>query len=432
MKCRILIRAFTARRDVMALKLLQAQLENSDCEVIVASIRQFETALKFWRPDAVIINVPGLACHIKEIDPECQVIYLPGEGAEVGENTIAHFWRKNPEQFFAKDLVLLWGGETLEICKSMLKRWDLSKLKVVGNPKLDMVHFIPKAKNGEKRKIVGFAGRFSTINHHEGIPVIRALLPEREAASRFTFAGMYGFYTMLQAIKVVLENTDLNVSIRPHPNESVDNYYDFVIPHFGEQYKERLEIDASLCIVHWLNKINVMVAPTSTSLYEATLMNIPVISLDKLSPAYDLNRSEAPNSAYIQDSMTMPSTYEDLSDLIIHSENIKVEATSELKDYLHDYHLWPRKRAATALASNEIISYLSSVKSRRMAISKSIIQLWDSYAFYRLMKKNRLHWNFNYHESMYSTPKYFNIILKNIQDAEKKHSKQDIKNNNQK
>ena len=61
---RILIRAFTARRDVMHSMILAKLLEKDDNQVIVASIRQFEFAVKFWKPHAIIFNVQGLSKYL--------------------------------------------------------------------------------------------------------------------------------------------------------------------------------------------------------------------------------------------------------------------------------------------------------------------------------------------------------------------------------
>ena len=82
---RILIRAFTARRDVMHSMILARLLENDGNEVIVSSIRQFEFAVKFWKPHAIIFNIQGLSEYLKRISPDSVRILVPGEGGEFGK-----------------------------------------------------------------------------------------------------------------------------------------------------------------------------------------------------------------------------------------------------------------------------------------------------------------------------------------------------------
>ena len=46
----------------------------------------------------------------------------------------------------------------------------------------------------------------------------------------------------MKIIEQILINTELKISIRPHPLESVDSYYEYVIPEFEKDFKNRIEI----------------------------------------------------------------------------------------------------------------------------------------------------------------------------------------------
>ena len=92
---RILIRAFTARRDVMHSMILARLLENDGNEVIVSSIRQFEFAVKFWKPHAIIFNIQGLSEYlliisVKETWPE-----RPAVMVKIYLNIRINFFHKN-------------------------------------------------------------------------------------------------------------------------------------------------------------------------------------------------------------------------------------------------------------------------------------------------------------------------------------------------
>ncbi len=51
---RIVIRAFTLRRDIAAALLLARLLERAGCHVIVASSRDFLRTIRYWSPAAVL------------------------------------------------------------------------------------------------------------------------------------------------------------------------------------------------------------------------------------------------------------------------------------------------------------------------------------------------------------------------------------------
>ena len=68
-------------------------------KVIVSSLRQFETAIKLWKPHAVIVNVQGVSVRVKELMKDTFVILVPGEGGEIGTNSIAQIWKTLPSEF---------------------------------------------------------------------------------------------------------------------------------------------------------------------------------------------------------------------------------------------------------------------------------------------------------------------------------------------
>ena len=96
---RILIRAFTARRDVAQSLLLKSILETMGCQVIVASLRQFETVIKLWKPHAVIINVQSVSVRVKKLMKDTFVILVPAEGGETGKFSIAQIWKTLSSEF---------------------------------------------------------------------------------------------------------------------------------------------------------------------------------------------------------------------------------------------------------------------------------------------------------------------------------------------
>ena len=415
MKYRILIRAFTARRDVMYFQIIAKLLEKKNCDVIISSLRSFDFFIKFWKPHAIIFNTQGDSLSLKKKSPSSKIIFIPGEGAELYENSIASLWNKlGMDHYNSVDLTFLWSKYSLDECKKKIKIFDEKKFCVSGNPKLDIVQFNRPIKKKNKIKTIGISCRYSTINHHEGVPVVRTLLPNREIATNFTFASMFSFHTMMLIIEKLLKTTDLEINIRPHPNEAADTYLNYVIPYF-KNYKKRIKINSSICIVDWFKEIDVMLSPTTTSIYEATLLNIPIVSIEKLSPSVIYSAKESEQSKEFIDSLTSPKSVESLVNLLIKNFKIKTSSNTVIMNQLKKLHLWPRKQSACLIIANEISNLLKRNKMKSsFFIPKRILLFIDKIKFKRAMKINPLHWNFNYSETYYKLPKDFDYIINSI------------------
>ena len=110
MKYRVLIRAFTARRDVTCMMVLEKYLLQSDCVVKISSQREFLMFTKLWKPHLIVLNTVGLSEKIKKLSNKSAIVYIPGEGSEVGNKSDAYFWKNNPAHLKSLDLALLWGN----------------------------------------------------------------------------------------------------------------------------------------------------------------------------------------------------------------------------------------------------------------------------------------------------------------------------------
>ena len=415
-KFRIVIRAFTARRDVAHSLLLKEILEKMGHRVIVASLRQFETAIKLWRPHAVIINVQGVSARIKELMEKTKVILVPGEGAEVAENSIAQIWKSLPLKFLkSTDLTFFWNKESLNECKKFFPFLKEENLIISGNPKFDLIKFLPKRKK-KKYNVIGFSTRFAMINQHEGVNyTFVSLMPQRPArTSRFTYADLTGFHHMMKVINKILKETDKIISIRPHPLEAVDNYHNLVVKEFDEKYRKRIRIDASLCLIEWLETLDLLISPTSTIVYEAYLMKIPVVSLDVISGSEKYYDEFNEISDVIRNSCIIPKNSKSLLNLIKNNK-FKLKKNMKLEKYLIDYHSFNLKKSSNLIIAEKIVDFLNKSNNKlNFYVPKIIVDIYDFYAFKREIKKNKLHWNCYYHKSMYHKPLNLNQVLKNI------------------
>ena len=385
---RILIRAFTARRDVAQSLLLKSILETMGCQVIVASLRQFETVIKLWKPHAVIINVQSVSVRVKKLMKDTFVILVPAEGGETGKFSIAQIWKTLSSEFIkTTDLTFFWNKISLEECKKMFPNVNKDTFILSGNPKFDLIKFLPKKKK-KKTNIIGFSTRFPHINQHEGINyTFVSLMPKRPSrTSNFTYADVLGFHNMIKVIDNILKKTDKIISIRPHPLEAVDNYFNLVVKEYEEKYRKRIKINSSLCIVEWLEDLDVLITPTSTAIYEAYLMKVPIISLDFISGTKKYYYKFNEISKTIINSCIEPKSINSLLGLI-KKNKFKIKKNKRLERYLEDFHSYNFKKSSTLVIAKEIINFLSRNKiSNHIFTPKILVDIYDNYAFKREMK----------------------------------------------
>jgi len=412
-KYRVVIRAFTCRRDVAPLALFAKILEREGCEVIIAGVRNFRTTIKIWKPHAVVINTMGNALEVAKYSPGSKIVYLDGEGFQVPGKGNADYWAENPLQFEMLDLAMVWGKKIVEECHEVAPSMDFSKLHVVGNPKLDLVRFLPEAqKTKSKKKSVGAVCRFPTINDHQGYMPVRTL--PNEGNLERVIIQCKAFVALINAIEAILENTDLNVSIRPHPNEQLETYYRFIKPRFGEKFKDRIEIDDSLVFPEWAAQQAALLSPTSTSFLESTLLGVPVVNLDYLSDSVEFNKEYAPVCEEWQAGGLMPENLDQLCQ-ILNSDLQTPQVDAAVEAQLRDYCDWYSGESACKNAADLVVELLKK-DCPKMGIGwpTFLVKLRDGISFYRAMRENPLHHNFNYKEKFHKIPKYYDQIVDRI------------------
>ena len=117
-------------------------------------------ALKFWRPDIVILsNFFGVE-KVKRISPSTFVILLEGEGFTINDSDRADHSYKN--QFYLKmyDLIFLWGDAQLKGFKKYRNKVNIDNIYAIGNPKMDLIRYLPLEKVKKKKKNYRFSDTF--------------------------------------------------------------------------------------------------------------------------------------------------------------------------------------------------------------------------------------------------------------------------------
>ena len=410
---RVLIRAFTYRRDVAPMLLLQKVLERLDCEVIIACSRNFEFSLKLWKPHVTVVNTLGLSVQIKHHCPFTKVVYFDGEGFQAPGFSNAEYWASNPMAFDFLDLVLVWGKQGIKECQEYASNLDCSKLHVVGNPKLDLVRYLPdRFKANGKAPSVGVVCRFPNLNDYEGRMPVRTLANPGNLEK--IFVQMKGFVAVVEVVRVILSRTHFQISIRPHPSEQVESYKSYISNWFGKGSVGRVTVDESMDFPAWASGQQALLSPSSTSFLEAYLLGVPIINLDAIADAVEHNRDYAPVIGEWQTASLMPKSTGELCQMLLGGLSFPSK-NSVIESQLADYCDWYSNTSSCLRAAILIKQLLDGTDfSPIFHWPTFIVELRDAVSFKRAMRRNPLHHNFNYQPRFHETPSHYDEMADRI------------------
>ena len=405
---RIVIRAFTLRRDAAAAMLFAELLRRRGTDVVIASGRDFQRTVRHWNPDAIIVNTVGQIQQLVKQKVTAAIVLWPGEGAQAIESSDAMQLGKWPDAYARLDLALLWGRKTKQFFEKTLPQADHSKLAICGNPRLDVAKYNPGLLRSE-RKTVGFVGRYHSLNRYNAVPAVFSLqYPNKRDGVVWQVEN---FISMITIIHRLIEETDLNISIRPHPLESPEGY-DFV--NEGS-FKGRIEIDDSVDLAAWTARQRLIVAPSSQSFYESYVLRIPTINLDPLTGNAELIRKLTPHAALSQLVSFNPKTYDEVMKLIVDTPEAP-RTNREVDQHLDEFHDWFAQESALTRGSDATISMLQNrQRPRGFHLPTPLLDLWDRLSFRRVQMRDPLHANFNYHRHFHEEPQHFETVVANIE-----------------
>lgn len=414
-KYRVVIRAFTCRRDVAPMEVLKRLLERRGCEVILTNTRNFDVTVRLWKPDAIVVNTLGNVM-IKEQYPDSKVIFYSGEGFHGPNDSHAKIWLETPEYFENMDLALVWGSEIKKECEERLPaNTDFSKIRIAGNPKLDLIKFLPDRLKSNKKNSVGFIGRFPKLNDHLGRTIMKFLVSDFQLEE--SIVQCKSAHAMIGIAQKILEQTDLNISIRPHPHEQIETYPECVRTWFDKKYHHRVEIDDSLFLPTWIAEQKAVLSPTSTSFLEAYMLDVPVINLDYLSGIVQFNQDYISFTKEWQEAALMPKTFEDLLALLNDKEALKVKEDAAIEKQLATFSNKDASSSACLNAATEIMNLLNANPQKNVVhVPLPIVDLWDEISFRRNMWQNDRHQNFCYRRGYHKIPAYVDEIIDNIEE----------------
>jgi len=203
--------------------------------------------------------------------PVTKVVYFDGEGFQVPGVSNAEYWASHPESFEYLDLALVWGKQIIKECQECAGNLDFSKLHVVGNPKLDLVRYLPdRFKSKGTTRSIGIVCRFPNLNDYEGRMPLRTLANPGNLEK--VFVQMKGFVTIVEVVRKLLRQTNFQVSFRPHPSEQIESYKSYIPKWIEKTDASRVSVDESMDFPAWAAGQRVLLSPSSTSFLEAYLL----------------------------------------------------------------------------------------------------------------------------------------------------------------
>ena len=118
--------------------------------------KNFEFSLKFWKPDIVIVSSLTKAQKVKKMLPDSFLVYLEGEGIAVNYSDMADHAVKHHSNLKLFNLILLWGDAQINSFKKYKNEIGIVNVHAIGNPKMDLVRYLPLNKIKIRKKSIGF------------------------------------------------------------------------------------------------------------------------------------------------------------------------------------------------------------------------------------------------------------------------------------
>lgn len=410
MKYRILLDAFTLRRDVCMNYVFAELLRRQGCEVAIGCCRNFITYLRDWKPDCVVVSVPSRIKVVLQYLPDVFLIFFPGEGGEPVDSLYETvYFPEHMDEFKRIDLFLYWGKYSVDYSNNCFPE-SASKRFIVGNPRLDIPKFTPlAAKRKEKSNSIGIVGRYTSINNFSGKATITSLTNDK--AFKAVIRQCNQFHATLKLIEYIIKETPLNVSIRPHPLEAPEGYTQVL-----EKYpKDRISVDDSLDYSGWLCSQKMVFTPASTSFLEAYILEITTINIDRALGLEEEISRHSPFAFLCNKSSYVPKDIDELYKLI-NSTPKPVSNVPEIEAHLSEVHNWKKQDSALVNAVTLITNSLKQNRKPRFFRAPSFVS--ETIDWYYFLKAtycgSRLHPNFNYKKGYHKIPLYLNELVYNV------------------
>ncbi len=216
-------------------------------------------------------------------------------GEKFNESNIEKF-----SKLFA--LHFAWGEEVKESIEAITPLKNV-KMFTVGHPRYYKQN-VPRSKDKvtsicRNRKLrIGFSSRWDSLNSYNFVhshSLMRAIvfningmkwLSDKEISSGIGITerlhkDVQDVRNMFSLINLIKDNELLDLSFRPHPRESIENWKAIAKDFNSDKINWCLDI-CNESFITWLNSLDILISTPSTTFYDCLFLGVYPISIDKL------------------------------------------------------------------------------------------------------------------------------------------------------
>ena len=351
----ILIYVDSVSRDLLVATILKNVLEDKQFKVFLVSRTTYKLLVKIIKPQVYIVIKNFLKNFEEDLIPylkKTDVLIIDAEGAMTEERCEYHFTHFGIKLDKTLDIIkraYLWNENFSSFLKKKLNISN-KNVSVMGSPKLSLAKYYSSPLS--KLNVIGFVGRFSATNDFMQRTALFTTL-ERKIKNDLYSDGAIGELNVLnvylRTIDKLIKNTNLKISIRPHPNEKFDSWN-----ILKEKYGQRIDISGNdEDFLEWMKRVDKIVATPSTSIIEPLILNKPVICVDKVTGGSGLNKYFEEMLDGFLDSTVRPDNENELFQKIISDEIIIKKKTDSFYKSIKEYY------NVTNISGNECIENIS-------------------------------------------------------------------------
>jgi len=279
-------------------------------------------------------------------------LLFKNSGSEIKKRRMKYLFDKSEKIFIWNEYVrnfLLNSG----VCN------QANKLAVKGSLKLSIMHMIKKKnKKFQKTNTIGIISRFLTTNDFRNrttLENILAMFKNKNIHNQFYYAEgeIQSIFIFLELIKNIIQNTEYNINIKPHPNENYDTWKILETKYPGRVFLCDPEDD----FIEWILDKDQIICTPSTSLVEAIVADKKIISIHKLLRV-DSNRIYYENSITgLLERAHKPNTMDEIIDCILNKKSFLDEKENLLPEIMQKYYNFDLNKDYNI--ANEILEYLN-------------------------------------------------------------------------
>lgn len=389
------------RRDLLVANIIKNRLEVQNFKVFLVSRDNYKKILKFVTPNLYIIIknfLKNFENELHDVLKKTHTIVIDAEGAMSEERCQWHLNNLGLDldkilPFIKKSFV--WNESFKKFIKKNISG-DENKIMVVGSPKINISFLANSTKIKNKKKSIGFVGRFGCINSFDRTPALQTTLIrlfENDVYKSGAIGELKVLEVYIDIIKKILAETDFNINVRPHPNENLQSWFEI------KKLDRRINISKnSEDFLEWMNKQDFIITTPSTSVVEPLIQKIPIISIHKICNESGLHQYYEETLKPFIDNLVAPNDINELMNMI-KSENIKPKnLNQDTLNALFEFYNYSLESGKNAI--DDIVNYINTEKFDKTNYINFLFvsAIYYSVNFFTFLRRNKISkdYDFNY------------------------------------